>query len=466
MKVNRLLKIALFGLSAVALIPTGQVFGAADGTGRQTYYPVTEEQDGKFVKPFERDLSFENSPSDYAIHGDDYAFAYSTTVYVLTTNESDERQLMPHVHTSEVRDIDFDANGTLYYRDLLGATFTVTYSGESAKATAYEGEYTFQSKDKSKIDISDEVFYSLNKTNGELNYWNDGVPTPVDEGFSVLKTYDGEIYALKDNRPYKITERKATELSLAYINTDGAKNIATGDTATKLKQVASTVKIARIKSGSYYTQINMDEIGDTFTVDERGGTQKAIGNRSCLVLCESGNASIISMGSDCFITATENLEDDGICQSNTDGKTYYSLIDVGVYSSPFMSAGTRIATLKSGAEHPVKVLERFIHTVFDTEFCKVSYEEDGKTVTGFIASNFLNVYNFSAEDKKPSEGGDEEFDYGTNVTSVVLAIIIVALVIIAILYVSLISAKGKGKSKKAKKKLISPKSNDDPDLEE
>ena len=469
MKVCRFLKTALAGLSAMAIIPIGQVAAAADAGG-YTYYPVQEStDDGKTVMPFERELSFENPLSDYAIYGngsgkaDDYAFAYSTGVYILTTNESDERQLITHVHTAQVVEVDFDSAGTLYFKDLLGASYTLTYSSAASKSAAYEGEHSFQGIGKSKLDISDEVFYTLNKE-GKLTYWNNGDTSYFGDGFSMMKTYGEKVFAVKNNKPYNITDStpdSLKDLGLVYINTDGAKNILSGDTAEKLKISATTVKIAKIKAGAYYTQIDANNIGKTFTVDERGGTQKAVGETSCLVLYtmdkSSGNASVISKDGNCYITATENLVPDEDCPYNTDGKTYYSISDVGVYSSPFISEATRIATLKSGADHPVQVLKRFNHTVFATEFCQISYEEDGKTVTGYVASGFLNVYNFAAEDKKPAEGGDAEFDYGTNVTSVVLAVTIVGLVIIAILYVSLIGVKGKGKSKKAQaKKTIAP----------
>ena len=472
MKVCRFLKTALVGLSTVALIPMGQAFAVADVGNNQPHYPVKEVQpDGSTVMPFERELSFENSLSDYAIYGEgekvgDYAFAHRTEVYILTTNESDERQIITHVHTSQVVEVDFDSNGTLYYKDMRGGTYTINYSSTTIKSAAYEGEYSFQGTNKSKLDILNEEFYTLNN-DGELTYWKNGATTPFGNGFSMLKSYGGQVFAVKDNLPYNITNSTPgalDRLSLAYIDTDGAKNISTGDTAEKLKQVLDTINIAKIKDGAYYTQINADEIGSTFTVDERGGTQKSVGETSCIVLCESGNASIISKYGNCYITATENLIAYGECAYNNDGKTFYSITDVGVYSAPLMSESTRIATLKSGAEHTVKVLSRFNHPLLnDVEFCKISYEEDGKTVTGFVASNFLTVFNFSAEDNNPSEGGDEVFDYDTNVTSVVLAVVIVGLVIIAALYVAIIFAKDKGTSAEAaatttkKKKKKEPK---------
>ena len=473
MKFCRSLKIAVAGISAMALIPLGQTLAYAQSGDNDTYYPVQTEQDGKIVMPFER--TFENAFGDYAVYGDkkgvgDYAFAYDSHICILTSNDRDDRQKLTYDHSSGVSRVDFDGDGNLYFCDVVNKTYTLTYSVDALKAVEYTGGHEFQNINNSLMLIEDGVFYTLDE-DGELTYWNVGKKTTVGNGFSLLKSYGGEVYAVKEKKPYKISEGVEKELNLAYINTDSANNIKTGDTAKKLKEASRSVEIKRLKSNVYFTQIKLDEIGDTFTVDGEGGTQKSLSQMLCLVLCESGNATIFSIGSNCYITATENLEDgetDDKCTPTSDGKTYYAVTDVGVYASPFMCEGTRIGTLKSGADHPVKVTERFQHTVFKnkpddnstTEFCMVSYEEDGKTVTGFVSSNFLSVYNFSGEDNERNpNAGDDNFDYGTNVTSVVLAVIIVGLVIIAVLYLSMIGSKNTDKQKKQKKKskLFAPR---------
>ncbi|MDE6075823.1 MAG: hypothetical protein K2G26_05240, partial [Clostridia bacterium] len=101
--------------------------------------------------------------------------------------------------------------------------------------------------------------------------------------------------------------------------------------------------------------------------------------------------------------------------------------------------------------------------VLSTEFCKIRFEEDGETVTGYVATNFLTPYQFSAEDFKPTQGGDKEFDYGTNVTSVVLAVLIVGLVLIAILYITIAGRKRGANGKGSKKKRRSQPDPDDYD---
>lgn len=438
MKANRLFTIALATVCGAAIMSVGGAFAAEDN---QTYYP----------QDFERTLTLE-SLRDYAISGDTYAFAYGTSIRILSTDESGERQLVPYVHNSELHALDYDEKGNLYFKDIMDGTYL--YS--SPKPTIAEEGHEFQKLSRSRIELSEEVFYTLNNE-GVLTYWNEGNDTQVGDGYSLLKEYGGTIYAVKDNVPHKITESTSEALNLSYTDFNGAKNIYTGDTKSKLESVNDRIETAQIIKDAYYTQINAEEIGEKFTPVR---TQKTTGNTPCLILCESGNASIVSIGGECFVTATDNLTERSYCQSNTDGKTYYAIEDVGVYTTPFMSGSTRITTLKSGATHEVTVLEKFVHTVLSTEFCKISFKEDGETVTGYVAANFLTPYKFSAEDFQPTQGGDKDFDYRTNVVSVVLAVLIVGLVLIAVLYVTII---GKKRDKNSGGKRKKHRNQPDPD---
>ena len=442
MKANRLFSIALATVCGAAIMSVGGAFAAE---ANETYYP----------QDFDRELTFETPLRDYAINGDTFAFASGTSVYIIANN-NDERQLVKYPHSSEVLELDYDKDGTLFFKDIMNVTYIY-----SLTPTVAEEEHEFQITDLTDIKV-DNVLYTLDKPDGLLTCRNNGTPTQIGTGFSMLKQYGGAIYAVKDNVPHKISESSAEALSLYYTDFNGAKNIYSGDTKSKLEKVSDRVETAQIKKDAYYTQINAEEIGEKFTPVR---TQKATGNTPCLILCESGNASVVSIGGDCFVTATENLTERAYCQSNTDGKTYYAIEDVGVYTSPFMSGCTRITTLKSGAENGVTVLENFVHTVLSTEFCKISFKDGEETVTGYVAANFLTPYRFSAEDNKPVEGGDKEPDYGTNVTTVVLVILIVGLVIIAVLYIVMVGFKRDKATGKNKKRRPEPEDFDDDDEE-
>lgn len=442
----RLLTIALALACGAAISSAGSAFAASEGN--ETYYP----------QDFDRTLAFDSPLKDYAIYNNTYAFANGTSVFVISDDDNGERSLTPYAHTSEIAALDYDENGDLYFKDIMSGVYF--YSG--SKPTVCEDGHEFQKLTRSRIELTEEVFYTLNNE-GVLTYWNEGNDSEVGEGFSIMKQFGGVIYAVKDNVPHKIDGSAAEPIGLSYTDFNGADNIYSGETWDKLKTFNGEVVTAQIKDGAYYTQIDAEKSGEKFSSVR---TQKATGNTPCLVLCESGNASLVSIGGDLYITAKDNLVETAECRSNTDGKTYYAIEEVGVYTAPFMSGCTRTATLKSGAAHKVTVLEKFVHTVLGAEFCKISFTEDGESVTGYVAANFLTPYDFSAEDNKPTTGGDVDGDYGTNTTTVLLVVLIIGLVIIAVLYIVLVGFKRDKTSGKNKKKKRRPEPEDFDDDEE
>ncbi|MDE7257515.1 MAG: hypothetical protein K2N50_06145, partial [Clostridia bacterium] len=327
-------------------------------------------------------------------------------------------------------------------------------------------EHEFQNIDSSLPIIVDTGYYALNSETGELLYYKKGVPTSLGEGFSLIKKYGDYVYAVKDGTvPYEIDEHKATPLDLSYTNFDEAKNILCGEAAKKLATGGEELKTANIGRGKYYTQIDPNAIGkgdtDTFRPkSDVGSTKKAEADKPCLVLCKVGNTAVVATNDGMFITSTQNLKKESDYSApgndwNSPGGKAYAIADTAIYSRPFMSESTKIAELESGATHVVTVTEKFSLDFINTKFYKVSYtktDDDGKSVTveGYVAANMLTPYDYKADDNLPQESGDKEFNYDTNVVSVVLAIVIVALVIVAIMYIALIGTK-KDKDKKSKK---------------
>lgn len=447
MKAKKHVTIALAALCAAALIPSGALF--ADADTEQTVYP----------QDFERELTFESPIRDYAVYGDTFAFAYNTSVCVLAYDDSGERKRTDFTHESEVSLLDYDEEGTLYFKNTSGITYK--FAPELTQIESHD----FPSTTTSKLDIADDIFYTLAKADGTLTYWHSGEYEVIDNGFSIIKRYADTVYAIKDNLPYKIESGAATPLNLAYTDFNGADHIYSGEAKTALKGDNYTVKTAIVRGGSYCTQVDPDEIGEKF---KQINTRKLDGEKPCLVLCETGNASVIATNNGMFITATENLTEYAYTPPLNDWKTNsqgkkaaYAIENVGVYSSPFMCASTRVAELESGSKNVVEVTEKFTCDFLKTVFYRVTFTkevqgENGENgiqvVTGFVAANFLTEYDFAAEDNQPTEGGDKEFKYETNVPSVILAIIIVGLVIIAVLYISLVGTKKDRASKKKKKK--------------
>lgn len=449
MKANKAITIALAGLVAACAIPFGTVYAAAQ-----------EDVENVYPQDFDRTLEIE-SLTDYAVYGDSFAYASNSTITIISRDESGDRKRSSYTHEYLITALDYDNDGSLYFK--TSSEISYLYGSPVSQQ-----EHEFQNLTSAKLDVSSEVFYTLERDGGKLDYWNNGARQPVGEGFSLIKSYGGSVYAVKDgNSPYIIEGNAATLLDLSYTDFSGADSILCGDAADKLKSGGYQVKTANINHGAYYTQIDADAIGkeQTFTQIR---TQKAEGNKPCIVLCTTGNASVVATNEGMFITATDNVKDGAYTTPKNDWPLNdegtrrleaYAIAKTGVYASPFVSESTKIGELDSGAENHVEVIEKFELDYIRTKFYRVKFDKTDKetgateTVVGYVAANMLTPYDFAAEDMKQHENGDKKFDYETNVVSVVLTIVIVALVIIAITYIMLAgSRKNKEKDRKKKKK--------------
>lgn len=459
MKASKAITISLASIIAACAIPFGTVFAAAP---TKDYPAETTDESGNVTKPFERELVLEDV-ADYAVCGDNFAYASGLTVTIISRDSSGDKKLTSYTHEYSVKKLDYNADGKLYFQN--SSDISYLYASPLVRE-----EHEFQSIDNSMPIIVDAGFYTLNGTNGELQFWKDGIPASVGEGFSLIKQYGDYVYAVKDGAvPYRIDGRTATPLDLSYTDFSDAGNILCGEAAVKLAAGGEQLTTANIGRGTYYTQIDADSIGkgatDTFKPKSpEGSTKKAEGDKPCLVLCKSGNTAVVATNEGMFITSADNLKKESRYSppgNDWPASKAYATAKTGVYASPFMCESTLVAELNSGAENYVTVVERFELDFIDIKFYKVEYPDGktGETVSGYVAAKMLNVYDFKAEDNKPHENGDREFKYDTNVVSVVLAIVIVALVIVAIMYISLIGAKkNKNKSEKQVNKKREPES--------
>ncbi len=433
MKFKRTLTITL-ALTCGAVILSAQGAFAAEETP-PTVYPQS----------FVRTLDLEGGINDYAIYGDNVSVASKTGVYTISTDENGDRKLTSYAHESTVYNVDYDENGQLYFKTSANA---FTYP-----QLAPADDFTFRRLNKTLFVMSDSVHYTLNPQDGTLSFWrNDEAPVDVGEGFAKVKAYGDGIYAVKDNLLYRITEAVANAVDLSYTDFSGADRISVLEAAAGLKNAEYSVHTAKIKDNAYYTRVDPEKIGapygDYFT---QILTYKADGEQSCLVLFRGTEASVVTMRGAMYVTANSSLVDEEYTPPVNDwgGRRAYVTQDVNLYSSPFMCEATKIAHVKSDPTFPMNVTEKFELDYVNHTFYRVNFtNEQGETVTGFIAGGFLGEYYYPADDLKPVEGGDENFVYDTNIVSAVLAVSIVALVIIAILYLSFSASKKDRKKKK------------------
>ena len=465
MKANKVFTIALATVCCATIMSVGNAFGAEET--KETVYPQNFDctlgvDDPKFDTPIR----------DFAVHGENFAVAHSNFVYTLFPDgDSGERQMLKYEHHSGISAIDYDEKGKLYFKDATDISYTLTFSSE--RPVTEPAQYEF--KDASGVlplMVNQNAYYTLNSEN-ELTFVENKYSYVIGTGYTLLKQCGDAIYTVKENCPYLLegSIEKSREDLLKYTNFAGAKRIYTGDAKEKLAQFNENLITDEIKEGAFYTKLVDSELGERFQTDV---TTRAKINTTCMVLCTSGNASIVAIKDDFYITATDNLIRSSEMQSYSDEKFYHTLTEINVYSTPFMSESTKLTlngekvSLAAGAK--VKVIERYEHSVLGVNYCKISFEENGQTVKGYVAANYLSAYGFAAEDNKPAQSGDDPV-YDTNVVSVIIAIVIVALVIIAALYIALVwSKKDKNtenkKPKKEKEKKSRKEDDDETDDEE
>lgn len=417
-------------LAAVAIICAG-------GTG-----VCAAEGEMHYDDDFTKTLTISGEVTDYAVDGDSLALAYGTTLCVLAKDDSGDRKLTERMHGSEIVSVDY-AEGELFIRDVSGGIYRYP---DFENAASHE----FPDSGLWKADFGDYIY--ILKNGGELEYTHGGNSQVIgSEGYSDMKIYGESAYVLKDNLPYRLVGAETVPVSLEYADYPAEGEIPAGNAATLLKAADYTVKTAEIRSGAYYTQIDTSEIGDYLTPLR---TLKAAGLTSCLVLAEEGNASIVATGEGCFITATDSLiaaeysMPSNDWPADGDGKRLACVREeTGLYASPCMNNATRLAVLPRGSV--VTVTEKF--SLFpDIEYYRVTFTGDDGEVSGFMAANFMDKYDYAADALPQTPVVNGEPSYDDNVVSVILALIIVGLVIIAIAYLTIAG------TRPAKKKSAKP----------
>ncbi len=455
-----LLLTTLAAVVAAATISTGAAF-ADEPAPAEPQYPAD------FVRTL--DLSADGL-TDYAISGNKCALAGKTTVYVLTSVEGSDGSTLESTNVgTEVTALDY-FEGKLYYKIASGNAYEYPAVPDSSQPVEHEFPASVYS-----VTIGDFI-YTLNNKD-ELKLFNNSTreDSTIEGVFGALKVYDGVAYAVKDNCPQKLDGGTAIPVSLKYTDFSPAKEVATGTIADKLKDPAYTVKTATLKASSaeqnrYYTCINAEKIGEVFETVGDNHTVKAT-TKACLVLAEEGNLSVIVMDGNCYITATDNLEEtaysspanDWPAGENGERKAYIRE-SAGIYASPYMCSSTLVARVAADTPVTATVKEKFALDFFGSHaiFYRVEYAADEQTtVSGFVAAGFLDEYDYSADMKEPTPGGTEGFVYDTNVTTVILVLVVVGLVIIAIAYLTIVGTRPSKKSKKSAKNTSKSPSPDD-----
>lgn len=419
--------------AASATIPAWATLAAsAEQETAQTVYPAEFLSCPQFT-----------ALSDYAVRGDSVALAEGTKLYLIQTDDSSDRKLTVFDCGFEITRLTY-AEDKLYLGNVEGEAYIYPDASSPAEYEFAPLPATLNVDNYSYFLAADGLrcFDSVNLEN-------------LGEGFTLLKEYDGKAYVLKDNRLFNLNGAQVEEVSLEYTDFTAASEISTGN-AQEVLSGEYTVKTVTVNpvtaegGATYCTEIDLSDLSSgTFSA---GKTVKVNGVRSALAIAETGNATIIIMNdgsaSKSYITLTSALTQTAYSATAPDMTGAYALTRIKVYSRPYMCGATELDILPQGAI--LTVTEKFSLNFIEGVFYKVSYEEGGRTVTGYVAANYLSPYSFSAEQNQP-ENIKGEFTYDNDMQTVIIVLLIVALVIIAIAYLTVVGTRDKNKKRRKKR---------------
>ncbi|MGN0817584.1 MAG: hypothetical protein ACI4L9_01325 [Candidatus Coproplasma sp.] len=415
---------------------------------------ATEEEQPQTVYPSEFlcEPQF-SSVADYAINVESIAVADGTRLYLIEPDDASDKIMTRFDCGFEIARLDF-CEDKLYIGNVEGNAFLYP-------DTQTQIEHVFPN-DNNPVSVGD---YTYRLGDYGLMYSNSERFDSLGTGFSRLKEYDGAAYVIKDNALYKLNGASAERVSLEYTDFSAASEIFVGNTQKILLSDYSvrtvTVNPTTADGGATYcTEVNLDDLsGDKFTV---GKTVKINGVRSALAVAETGNATIIIMNdgneSKSYLTLTSALTQTAYSAPAPDMTSAYALTRIKVYSRPYICGATELDILAQGTILTVK--EKFSLNFINTVFYKVSYESDGRQVTGYVAANYLSPYTFSAEQNQP-ESIKDEFSYENNMQTVIIILLIIALVIIAIVYLTIVGTRNTSKKKRKRSKQTLPPTEDE-----
>ena len=461
---------SLFTISLCTLAVTAGValFGApsvASAATSSTKYPniFTETVNDNF-----------DGLKDFATDGNSYAFADSNGITVVKNGERTQYEV------SKVEALDCK-DGVYYYKS-KDSTYSLPADGEGSPELSlfndfYKNDSHVQIYDggkvlcEYKIHIDGKCYYLAENA---LNF----EPIENSNTCTKLKVYNNTVYALIEtdtlndngnNLTVKKLGGKADEdINPTYIDFKGVMGIELGTIKSSLLNYnLSSPHFSKLESGSYYTQIDIEnlsgkyfKLGDNGSAEEstaeikdklyytfKCGDEDAISpDTELLVLGESGNATVFTYDDKCYITLKLTTEDD----IGLEPAEYNALINAPdwIYSSPYPCNATK--TVELTAHDTVKVTGKVESKISGRQFYQVQFYKGDDQVTGYVLESFLSSYPETEhpDDKNFGTIVDPEYSDDDLVKIVVLLLIVIVLVLIGLTYITYILTSKKRKAAK------------------
>lgn len=409
-------------LTTTALLAATLLFGgttayAADGG---TIYP----EDEQFIKV----LTFD-SLTDYALDGEKYAFADGKSVKVYESGEFFEYAFESPIAMVDIED---------------GNVFALCGEKTYAVPSQTEAEHDFPSVPYPVA--CGQYIYSFNKSDELVAYNMEEVTTcSFGTGYKNIKSYNGKVYAVRENSFYEFDGENNSEILLEYADFSETRQISIGQASAALKSY-SPVKFVKIESGSFMTAVDLEALGGQYFVPVR--TIKTDEDTTALLLCYSGNSAIVSIGDSSYIVLKSKTSELEIEYSTQKPFEEAQMMNNMIYASPYVVSGTAYSTNAIGMI--VTVLDRIeLEGVLDTAFYEVEYTQGTTSVKGYVTEGFLTPY-IAEDNKKPELKPDPDYSESSDTKTILIIFAVVVLVLAVFAYVAHISA-GKKRRKNKKK---------------
>lgn len=395
----------------------------------QTVYP----DDTEFVKT----LSF-SGLYDYALNSKTYAFADGKSVKMF-----EDANLFKYDFNENVLSVDCIDN-VFYCATESGKVYSLPYTNNQAPI-----EKTLTSK-KTAVDIGD-FNYRLTSSALKIANYTDDTITSLQGEYKNLKVFEGNAYVMLDNVVYKMAGAERQEVVLKYTDYTSTTTIAVGEAKT-LFQSYSKPQLLKVKANVSITEVDLKSVSEEFFIT--GKTLKSKENTTALLIAYSGNAAIISIGSNAYILSKANVEEINENTTSTPEFEYGKITAVGckIYSKPYIAESLAILNGTSGLI--VKISGKVTNSAIDGTFFEIEITSDDKTIKGYIKEQFAIKTDYVKEDdKKPSEVNEEKNILDDDVTTILSVMGVVILITAVIGYIALKSSQDKTQPKKKDKKV-------------
>ncbi len=432
-------------LAAAVLLGTSGAISASGTTSANratsasgvTVTAATESPQTVYPEQFEA-----SAITDYAVNGDYFAFATTEKITVFGGE-------IPQSYDFSVEISALDSyNDGFCYKTAGGVVYDMQGNSidHEIKPTAFPV-------------TPDGSGYSYTLSNGNIKIW-DGTEYTIEGDFSNLKVFAGAVYAMNGNILNKITPPQTAEpLGYEIADFSATSAIAIGNTVEALDSYnIEKPHFTALKSGEYLTEVHLDaksfdkasvsptdyfKVGRTVKVGEEAGFNAGM---SAVVLCETGNAHIISLNGKQYIklaaaaTARDFIEAEFSSAQINVPSDY-------IYSSPTVCDAAKLRAVSWGES--VTVLGKLLKSTspeIPCDFYKIALkDENGTEVTGYTPCSFVFEKKENNDEDKTDDPSPSNAD---SVKTVVLVLIVVVLVLVAVGYVTFVFTSDKKRKNK------------------